>query len=86
MALLKVEEKEKAPVPPSVGRSFALLRRPYVALMVLGIFLYVGAESSMGTFLFPGLKDMGVNEKTASKFGPALFFLLLTIGRRALGW
>ena len=50
-------------------------------LAVLGIFLYVGAEASMGRFLFPTLKTIGLDEATASKFGPAMFFLLLTIGR-----
>jgi fucose permease len=74
-------QETKADVPPSIGSSLGLLKQPIFALAVLGIFLYVGAESSMGTFLFPGLKDIGVDEKTASKFGPAMFFLLLTIGR-----
>jgi MFS transporter, FHS family, L-fucose permease len=78
--LVKVEET-KVDVPPSIGSSLGLLGQPIFALAVLGIFLYVGAESSMGTFLFPGLKDIGVSEQTASKFGPAMFFLLLTIGR-----
>ncbi len=78
--LLRVQET-KADVPPSIGSSLGLLSQPVFALAVLGIFLYVGAESSMGTFLFPGLKDIGIDEKTASKFGPAMFFLLLTIGR-----
>jgi len=50
-------------------------------LAVLGIFLYVGAESCMGRFLFPLMKSIGIEEKTASNFGPAFFFLLLTIGR-----
>src|ERR1035441_5572729 len=31
--------------------------------------------------IFPTLKYIGVDEKTASKFGPAMFFLLLTLGR-----
>ena len=35
----------------------------------------------MGRFLLPTLKAIGVDEATASKFGPAMFFLLLTIGR-----
>jgi fucose permease len=35
----------------------------------------------MGRFLFPSMKSIGMDEKTASRFGPALFFLLLTIGR-----
>ena len=78
--LVKVQET-KADVPPSIGSSLGLLSQPIFFLAVLGIFLYVGAEVCMGTFLFPGLKDIGVDEKTASKFGPALFFLLLTIGR-----
>ena len=80
VATLKVEET-KADVPPSIGSSLSLLKEPVFALAVLGIFLYVGAEASMGRFLFPGLKDMGVDEKTAGKFGPALFFALLTVGR-----
>ena len=77
---MKVQET-KAEVPPSIGSSLGLLKEPIFFLAVLGIFLYVGAESCMGRFLFPGLKDIGVDAKTASKFGPALFFLLLTIGR-----
>ena len=78
--VLKVEET-KADAPPSIGSSLGLLSQPVFFLAVLGIFLYVGAEASMGRFLFPTLKTIGVDEKTASKFGPALFFLLLTIGR-----
>jgi len=56
--LVRVQET-KADVPPSIGSSLGLLKQPIFALAVLGIFLYVGAESSMGTFLFPGLKDIG---------------------------
>ncbi len=77
---LKFEET-KADVPPSIGSSLSLLKEPIFLMAVLGIFLYVGAEASMGRFLFPGLKDLGIDEKTASKFGPALFFALLTVGR-----
>jgi fucose permease len=80
VAVLKVEET-KVDVPPGIGASVALLGEPIFALAVLGIFLYVGAESCMGRFLFPSMKSIGMDEKTASKFGPALFFLLLTIGR-----
>ena len=77
---VKVQET-KADVPPSIGSSLGLLTQPTFFLAVLGIFLYVGAEASMGRFLFPGLKEMGIDEKTASKFGPAMFFALLTVGR-----
>ncbi len=78
--LLKVEET-KSDAPPSIGSSLGLLTQPIFLLAVLGIFLYVGAEVCMGRFLFPTLKGIGLDEATASKFGPALFFLLLTIGR-----
>lgn len=80
VAFLKIDEA-KADVPPSLGSSLGLLTEPVFLLAVLGIFLYVGAEASMGRFLFPTLKSIGLDEATASKFGPALFFLLLTIGR-----
>jgi fucose permease len=35
----------------------------------------------MARFLLPLLREMGVQEETATKIGPAFFFLLLTIGR-----
>jgi len=78
--VLKVEET-KSDAPPSIGSSLGLLKEPAFFLAVLGIFLYVGAEASMGRFLFPTLKGMGMEEATASKFGAAMFFALLTIGR-----
>jgi FHS family L-fucose permease-like MFS transporter len=81
LVLLDKVKETKPDVPPSIGSSLGLLKEPVVALAVLGIFLYVGAEVCMARFLFPGLKAMGMDEATAGKFGPALFFLLLTIGR-----
>ncbi len=80
VAVLKIDET-KADVPPGIGASVALMGEPIFALAVLGIFLYVGAESCMGLFLFPTMKSIGMDQQTASKVGPALFFLLLTIGR-----
>ena len=80
VGLLRVEET-KADEPPSIGSSLGLLAQPAFFLAVLGIFLYVGAEASMGRFLLPTLKSIGVKESTANTFGPAMFFLLLTIGR-----
>jgi fucose permease len=78
--IVKVDET-KADVPPSIGTSLGLLKEPVFLLAVVGIFLYVGAEASMGRFLLPTLKTIGVSDDTASKFGPALFFALLTVGR-----
>jgi fucose permease len=77
---LKIEETV-ATVPPSIGSSLGLLKKPVFALAVLGIFLYVGAEASMGRFLLPMMQQMGVSEATAAKFGPAFFFGMLTVGR-----
>ena len=80
VSVLKIDEK-KADVPPSIGSSLALLKEPIFFLAVVGIFLYVGAEVCMARFLFPAMKDMGMEEATASKYGASLFFILLTIGR-----
>ncbi len=80
VAFVNVKET-KADVPPSIGSSLGLLSEPIFLLAVVGIFLYVGAESSMGRFLKPTLMDFGFDEKTASNFGPVMFFLLLTVGR-----
>jgi MFS transporter, FHS family, L-fucose permease len=80
VAFVNVKET-KADVPPSIGSSLALLGEPVFLLAVVGIFLYVGAESSMGRFLKPTFMAFGVDEQTANTMGPTLFFLLLTIGR-----
>ena len=77
---LKIDEA-KADVPPSIGSSLGLLKKPVFALAVLGIFLYVGAEASMGRFLKPLMIAMGVEEATAVKFGAPAFFMMLTVGR-----
>ncbi len=80
VATLNVTET-KAPEPPGIGTSLALLGNPVFALAVLGIFLYVGAEVCMGTFLKPALVSYGFEEKQAALFGPTLFFGALTVGR-----
>ena len=74
-------EETKADKPPSLGSSFSLLKEPVFLLAVLGIFLYVGAESCMGRFLKPTLQAFGLDDQSANKWGPTLFFLLLTTGR-----
>jgi fucose permease len=80
VAFLKVEET-KADKPPSIGSSLGLLKEPIFLFAVIGIFLYVGAESCMGRFLKPILQDFGMDKQTANKYGPTLFFLMLTVGR-----
>ncbi len=80
VAMLKVKET-KADVPPSIASSLALLKEPVFLLAVLGIFVYVGAEASMGRFLKPALRQVGLDEESANTWGPTLFFLMLTVGR-----
>ena len=80
VAFLKVEET-KADTPPSLGSSLSLLKEPVFLFAVIGIFLYVGAECCMGRFLKPTLESLGMEGQAAGKWGPSLFFLLLTVGR-----
>ncbi len=64
---LKVEET-KVDEPPSIGSSLTLLGEPIFLLAVVGIFLYVGAEASMGRFLRPTLKGLGFEDDTANRW------------------
>lgn len=84
VSVLKVKET-KAELPPSLGSSFALLGEPVFALAVIGIFLYVGAESSMSNFLKPTLAGYGFGEKEAAWAGPVAFLASLTVGRIIAG-
>jgi fucose permease len=89
--LLKVQET-RAEVPPSVGSSLSLLGVPAFGLAVLGIFLYVGAEVGMNTWLGPRLESLGFTEESlrfagvdwgraSTALGSTLFFVGLTVGR-----
>jgi fucose permease len=81
-AVLLVKVKEtRAEVPPSIGSSLALLKEPALALAVLGIFLYVGSEVGLATWLSPRLESLGYAEGRAKLLGPTLFFGGLTVGR-----
>lgn len=82
VASLRVDET-RAETPPNLRSSLALLRQPVFLLAVGGIFLYVGAESCLGRFLKPTLQGLGLDDLAANRYGPALFFLLLTVGRLA---
>jgi len=84
VAMLKIDEAA-ADVPPSIASSLSLLKTPTFALAVLGIFLYVGAEVCMGTFLKPALAKHGFGEQNAALLGPSLFFATLTVGRLIAG-
>ncbi|MBN2370214.1 MAG: MFS transporter [Vicinamibacteria bacterium] len=78
--LLKVKETRIAE-PPSMRSSLSLLGRPDFGLAVLGIFLYVGAEVGLSTWLKPHLKGVGFEDGPSGFMGPTLFFAGLTAGR-----
>jgi len=97
--IMRIKET-KADNPPGLGGTLSLLTIPVFALAVLGIFLYVGAEVCLGTFLKPALQGFFVAAnvapenlkeatekagKSAAFFGPALFFLIITAGRLLVG-
>lgn len=77
------EQKESDVMPASLASSIKLLGNPFVLAMVLGIFLYVGAEVSMSAQI-PILMDKVYG---ISGFGLwmawGLFFLPIFIGRLA---
>ncbi len=83
VAGLRVEETRRPDEARStLGSALGLLRNGYVAMMVLGIFLYVGAEVcvSAGTPLL--LKaNFGIDIARLGLLGTGLFFTALTIGR-----
>ena len=83
VATLKVNE-HKAPdhKPTTFASALGLLKNGYVFMMVLGIFLYVGAEVSVSSGIPLYLEDRFHLDVTRfGLLGTGLFFLALTIGR-----
>ena len=81
--LLSVRESAAEDRPASISASFALLKEPAVALAVLGIFLYVGAEVGLNSWLATFLsRSFGMDlASSATRLGPGLFFIALSVGR-----
>jgi len=80
---LPASAREAGDRPASVASSFALLKDPAVAMAVAGIFLYVGAEVGLNSWLATLLSrsfgmDLG---SSATRWGPGLFFVALAVGR-----
>lgn len=66
----------------TLGSSLALLRNGYVFMMVLAIFVYVGAEVSVSSGIPLYLKDrFSIDIAKTGLLGTGLFFLALTLGR-----
>lgn len=80
----KIEEKEEEvkKAPATLASSIKLLGNPFVASMVMGIFLYVGAEVAMSMKL-PNYLELkfDFDIKSLGLLGTAFFFLALMIGR-----
>lgn len=76
------EKKNEDAVPANFRSCFALLKNPYVLMMVLGIFLYVGAEICMSSGLPLYLEEQyGIEIQKIGLAGTGLFFLAIMIGR-----
>ena len=79
----KIEEKkEENNIPATFKSSLSLLSNGYVGMMVLGIFLYVGAEQCLSSGIPLFLNDnFGIDIQKIGVAGTGLFFLALMIGR-----
>lgn len=80
---LRLEERSSGERIAGLGSSLGLLRDPMVAAFVAGIFLYVGAEVGLNSWLASHLSathglDLG---SEATRLGPGLFFVCLAAGR-----
>ena len=76
------EEKHKDAPVASFRSSFALLEDSFVLKMVLGIFLYVGAEVCMSTAIPLYLEEQfAIDIKTLGVAGSGFFFIAIMSGR-----
>lgn len=79
---MKVKEKDKGSQPTTLKSSFKALNDRYILMMVLGIFLYVGAEVSMSSKIAIFFSEhYHVDLSKIGMIGVGVFFLALTIGR-----
>jgi FHS family L-fucose permease-like MFS transporter len=83
LALLRVDEKKgEDRKPASLGSSFALLGDPYVFTMIFGLFLYVGAEVGVNSWIATLLNQrFEFDLARLATGGIAFFFVALSIGR-----
>jgi fucose permease len=82
LSLTRIDEQDVKEKPASLKSCLSLLKNPFVLLMVIGIFLYVGSEVSMSAKLPNFLEqkfDFNIKEK--GLFGTLFFFISLTTGR-----
>ncbi len=81
-ATLKVGTAKPDRRAATLGSCLGLLKNPFVLVMVLGIFLYVGAEVCVSANIPLYLKErFGVDIEKLGLLGTGLFFAALTVGR-----
>ena len=84
IVLLKVENKpDEKVIPATVSSCFNTLKTPFIASMVIGIFLYCGAEASLFNRI-PGLLGQAGYDNNIA--GNIVLILALVVGRFAGGF
>jgi FHS family L-fucose permease-like MFS transporter len=83
LALLPVTEKKaESAGRATLSASFALLKDSYVLAMVFGLFLYVGAEVGMNSWIATYLStQFGFDIRSWATVGIGVFFFALMVGR-----
>lgn len=82
LLLVPVREKSNPEHPPTFKSCLSLLKNPSISIMVLAIFLYVGAEVSMSSKLPSFLENnFGLEIEKLGVASVGLFFLTIMIGR-----
>nr|MBN2417189.1 MFS transporter [bacterium] len=80
--LLRLKEKDVGQKPTTFGTSFKALGNPTILMMVMAIFLYVGAEVSMSSKIAVFFsRQYTIDLGSIGMLGVGVFFLSLTIGR-----
>ncbi|MBU1100705.1 MAG: MFS transporter [Bacteroidetes bacterium] len=80
--IMNIEEKVNEAASATIKSSVQLLKNKYVLSMVLGIFLYVGAEVCLSSGIPLYMQDQyDIDISSLGILGSGLFFLALTIGR-----
>jgi MFS transporter, FHS family, L-fucose permease len=77
----KITEEQSKQSSASFSTCFSLLKNRFVLIMVLGIFLYVGAEVAMNTNIVGFLQNRFGNSLEDASLGISIFFTALMIGR-----
>ncbi len=81
VASIKIDEKKSENKSASIYSTFSILGNPYVFMMVLGIFLYVGAEVCMSSGMPVYFSDTFKVERTAATQYVMYFFIVIMLSR-----